>query len=250
MVMVFESIKVYFTLEFVGQNSHQSFGGEPIFGSFLMVTLGHIFEQIVPGQIDIVNDLAQIFLEISIGQTDQVVQSILGNVSFPLEFTLTFVTKLSQRTLFVHPGYESLSKLQALSGSGNFATSQSESLLVFVSDTILGNLALITEISSEADQIEVLLDVVHDFGFEESLSGIVHDLVAELGFGNVLTQLFDTGTLGGRSVFVNDLVAFTFGGISFGESGNEFPDNFEFTTEECVLVLLKFIFVHAEEITH
>ena len=94
-----------------------------------------------------------------------------------------------------------------------FAASQSESLLVFVSDTILGNLALITEISSEADQIEVLLDVVHDFGFEESLSGIVHDLVAELGFGNVLAQLFDTGTLGSRSVFVNDLVTFTFGGL-------------------------------------
>ena len=35
--------------------------------------------------------------------------------------------------------------------------------------------------------------------------------------------------------------------ISFGESGNEFPDNFKFTTEECVLVLLKFIFVHAKE---
>ena len=36
--------------------------------------------------------------------------------------------------------------------------------------------------------------------------------------------------------------------ISFGESGNEFPDNFEFATEECVLVLFMFIFVHAKEI--
>merc|ERR1711899_553639 len=122
-----------------------------------------------------------------------------------------------------------------------------KAFFVFISDTILGNFALVTEISSEADQIEVLLDVVHDFGLEESLCGIVHDLVAQLGFGNVLAQLLDTSTLGCGSVFVNDFVAFTFGGISFGESGNEFPDNFEFTTEECVLVLLKFIFVHAKE---
>ena len=96
-----------------------------------------------------------------------------------------------------------------------FSAGQAESLFVFVSDTILGNLALITEICSEADQIEVLLDVVHDFGLEESLCGIVHDLVAQFGFGNVLAQLLDTSTLGCGSVFVNDLVAFTFGGLKY-----------------------------------
>ena len=36
--------------------------------------------------------------------------------------------------------------------------------------------------------------------------------------------------------------------ISCGESGNEFPDNFEFTTEEGVFVLLELVFVHAKEI--
>ena len=51
------------------------------------------------------------------------------------------------------------------------------------------------------------MDVVHDFGLEESLSGVVHDLVAELGFGNVLAQLLDTGALGSRAVLVDDLIA-------------------------------------------
>merc|ERR1712223_2166592 len=130
------------------------------------------------------DDLAQVSLEVSGGQVVQVIQSLLGNFSLPLEFTLTIIADCSQIFISVHPGNKGILELQALSWSGNFATSQSESLLVFISDTILGTLALITEISSEADQIEVLLDVVHDFGFEESLSGIVHDLVAELGFGN------------------------------------------------------------------
>ena len=94
-----------------------------------------------------------------------------------------------------------------------FATGQSEGLLVFIGDAVLGNLALVTKVSGEADQIEVLLNVVHDFGLEESLCGIVHDLVAELGFGNVFAQLLDTGSLGCRSVLVDNFVAFTFGSL-------------------------------------
>ena len=94
-----------------------------------------------------------------------------------------------------------------------FATGQSEGLLVFIGDTVLGNLALVSEVSGEADQIEVLLNVVHDFGLEESLCGIVHDLVAQLGFGNVLAQLLDTSTLGCGSVFVDDFVTFAFGSL-------------------------------------
>ena len=94
-----------------------------------------------------------------------------------------------------------------------FATGQSEGLLVFIGDAVLGNLALVTKVSGEADQIEVLLNVVDDFGLEESLCGIVHDFVAELGFGNVFAQLLDTGSLGCRSVLVDNFVAFTFGSL-------------------------------------
>ena len=99
-------------------------------------------------------------------------------------------------------------------GICTFATGQSEGLLVFIGDAVLGNLALVTKVSGEADQIEVLLNVVHDFGLEESLCGIVHDFVAELGFGNVFAQLLDTGSLGCRSVLVDNFVAFTFGSLS------------------------------------
>ena len=49
------------------------------------------------------------------------------------------------------------------------------------------------------------LDVVHDLGLEESLCGVIHDLVAELGLGNVLSQLLDAGALGWWAVLVNDL---------------------------------------------
>ena len=51
----------------------------------------------------------------------------------------------------------------------------------------------------------------HDLGLEESLSGIIHDLVAQLGFGNVLAQLLNTGALGGGAVLVDDLVALPLG---------------------------------------
>ena len=38
-----------------------------------MVSLGHIAEEVVTGQVDIVNDLAQVGIEIGVSQVDQVV---------------------------------------------------------------------------------------------------------------------------------------------------------------------------------
>ena len=76
----------YFGLEIVGQNTHQSLGGEAVLGALLVITLRHVLEQIVAGQVDVVNDLAQVLLEVSVGQVLQVVQSVLGNVSLPLKF--------------------------------------------------------------------------------------------------------------------------------------------------------------------
>jgi len=113
----------YFSFQFVGQNSHQSLGGEPVLGALLVITLGHVFEQIVAGQIDVVNDLAQVTLEIGIGQSNQVIQSVLGNVSLPLKSALTLITELSQvfgTILDVHPSNEGVLELQALSRSGNY----------------------------------------------------------------------------------------------------------------------------------
>ena len=95
-----------------------------------------------------------------------------------------------------------------------FASGKREGLLLLIRDAILGNLALITEVGSEADQVEVLLDVVHDFGLEESLSSVVHDLVAQLGLGNVFAELLDSGALGGGAVLVDDLVALALGSLN------------------------------------
>jgi len=116
----------YFSFQFVGQNSHQSLGCETIFGSLFVITLGHIFEHIVTGQIDIVNDLAQVGLEVSGGQVVQVVQSFLGNFSLPLELALAVITDGPQSGLSIHPANESILQLQALSGGGNFAAGQGE----------------------------------------------------------------------------------------------------------------------------
>ena len=51
----------------------------------------------------------------------------------------------------------------------------------------------------------IYLNVIHDLGLKECLSSIVHDLVAELGLGDVLPQLLDASSLGWGTVLVNDL---------------------------------------------
>ena len=51
----------------------------------------------------------------------------------------------------------------------------------------------------------VHLDVVHNLGLEESLGGVIHDLVAQLGLGDVLTELLDASTGGRGAILVDDL---------------------------------------------
>ena len=94
-----------------------------------------------------------------------------------------------------------------------FAAGQSESLSFFVRDTTNSQNCLFSEVSCETDQVEVLVDVVHDLGLEEGLSGVVHDLVAQLGLGDVLTELFDTGAERRGTVLVNDFVALPLGSL-------------------------------------
>ena len=45
----------------------------------------HVLEEVVSSKVDIVNDLAQVFVEVVVGQGNKVVQSLLGNVSLPLQ---------------------------------------------------------------------------------------------------------------------------------------------------------------------
>jgi len=236
-------------LEGFGQDPHEGLGSEPVLGPLLVVALGHVLEEVMAGQVDVVDDLAQVLLEVGVGQVLEVVQSVLGNVTLPLQFTFAFFTDGSEVFVLVHPYDEALDQFEVFGRGGNFASGQSESFFVLVSDAILGSLGLISEVSGKADQVEVLLDVIHDFGLEESLSSVVHDLIAKFGLSNVFTQLLDTSTFGSGTVLVNDLVALTLSSISVvTESSKEFFDNFEFATEEGVLVLFQFVLVHAQEV--
>lgn len=45
----------------------------------------HVVEEIVGRQVDVVNNLAQVLVEVGVGQVLQVVQRILRNVTLPLE---------------------------------------------------------------------------------------------------------------------------------------------------------------------
>ena len=53
------------------------------------LTLGHVLEEIVSGEIDVVDDLAEVLVEVGVGQVLEVVQSVLGNVALPLELAWT-----------------------------------------------------------------------------------------------------------------------------------------------------------------
>ena len=200
-------------LQGVGQNPHQSLGGEPVLGPLFVITLWHISEHVVTGQVNIVDDLAQVGLEIGIGQVLQVVQVGLRDLALPLQFALAFFADGTELLVGVHVGGEGLLDLEALGGSGDLAAGESKIFLVVVGDAGDGSQTLFPQVGGEADHVEVLGDVVHNFGFEESLSGIVHDLVAQLGLGDVFTQLFNASALGRGSVFVNDLIAFPLGSL-------------------------------------
>ena len=178
-----------------------------------MVTLGHVSKHGVGGLVDVVDDLAKVGLEVGGGKVLKVGQGGGGDVSLPLEPALALLHHGPEVLVLLHVLDEALGDLELVPGGGGLAAGQPELGLVLVAGAVPGQVGGLPHVGGEYDQGEVLGNVVHDLGLEEHLGGIVHDLVAELGLGNVLAQLFDTGTLGSRSVFVNDLVAFTFGGL-------------------------------------
>ena len=50
-----------------------------------ILTLWHVLEEVVASKVNIVDDLAQVFVEVGACQGNEVVQSLLGNVSLPLQ---------------------------------------------------------------------------------------------------------------------------------------------------------------------
>ena len=71
-----------------------------------MVSLGHVSKQIVSSQINVVNDFAQIGMEIRVGEVLQVLQVLGWDVSLPLQFTLALLADGSEVLVLVHVGGE------------------------------------------------------------------------------------------------------------------------------------------------
>merc|ERR1739848_268528 len=162
-----------FGLEVGGQNSQQGIGGKTVLGTLLVVSLGQI-------------------LEVAGGKRLQVGKGLWGDVSLPLQLSLALINDGSELGVFAHVVNKGLVELQLVSRGGDLATGEGEGLLVVLRGSLLAGEGGLTQVGSEANEIEVFVNVVHDLGLEESLCSIIHDLVAELGFSNVLSQLLDT----------------------------------------------------------
>ena len=83
-------------LQVGGQHAHQGLGGESVLGALLVVALGQILEQAVGGLVDVVDDLAQVALEVAAGKGFQVGKSLWGDVSLPLQLSLALVDNGAQ----------------------------------------------------------------------------------------------------------------------------------------------------------
>jgi len=178
----------------IGQDPHQGLGGEPVLGTLLVVTLGHVGEHLVGGLVDVVDDLAKVGLEVSLGEILQVGESCRGNVPFPLEVALAFIDHGLQVGVISGELGEGLGELELVARDGAASSGQSQVLLSILRARLPGQVSGLPHVGSEDNQVEVLVDVVHDLGLQEGLGSVIHDLVAELGLGNVLSQLLDASS--------------------------------------------------------
>merc|ERR1711990_589220 len=238
-----------FSFKISRQDSHESLGGKPVLGSLLVVSLGHVGEHGVGGLVDVVDDLAKVGLEVGGGERLQVGEGGRWDISLPLEPALALIDHASQSGVLLHELNEGLTDLQLVSGDGSLATGQSVLGLVLIRQRVSGRISGLAHVGGEDNQIEVLVDVVHDLGLEEDLGGVVHDLVAQLGLSNVLSELLDPSSSSlGRTILVNDLVAFSLGRLTVSSKlSNKLLDDLELSSEESVLVGVHLISVHLEE---
>merc|ERR1711990_1098703 len=146
------------------QDSHESLGGEPVLGPLLVVSLGHVGEHGVGGLVDVVDDLAEVGLEVSGGQRLQVGKSGSWDISLPLEPTLALINHGSQAFVLLHELNEGLVDLQLVSGDGGLSSRESVLGLVLVGQRVPGQVSGLAHVCGEDNEIEVLVDVVHDLG--------------------------------------------------------------------------------------
>merc|ERR1711931_298500 len=193
--------------------------------------------------------LAQVALEVAGGQRLEVGQGLGGDVSLPLQFALPLIDNGSELGVLGHVGLKGLGELELVSGGGDLAAGQGEVLLVLVGGGILGQDGGLAQVGGEANDVEVLVDIVHDLGLQEGPGSVVHDLVAELGLGNILSELLDASaaSLGG-SVFVDNLVTLPLGGLAVGKLSHQLLDHLKLTSEEGILGHVHAVPVHLEEV--
>merc|ERR1712073_270280 len=112
-----------FSFKISRQDSHESLGGKPVLGSLLVVSLGHVTEHGVGRLVDVVDDLAKVGLEISLGKVLKVCQGGSGDVSLPLELAFTLFNHVSEFGVSIHVLSKGFGELQLTSRGGNLATS-------------------------------------------------------------------------------------------------------------------------------
>merc|ERR1712214_26386 len=191
------------------------------------------------------DDLSKVGLEVSVGQVLEIGQSCRRDVSLPLEVTLAPLNHFSQTSTLLNKVNEGSLNLELLGGNRAFARGrQSHSGLLVSLNRFSGLGGSIPHVGSEDNDVEVLVDVVHNLGLEESLGSVIHDLVAELGLGNVLSELLDAGAsslLG--AVKVNNFVSIILRGNTILHLSNELLDNLKLSSEKGVLGLVHDVLV-------
>merc|ERR1719195_685388 len=173
------------SLQISRQDSHEGLGGKPVLGSLLVVSLGHVTEHGVGGLVDIVDDLSKVGLEVSLGEVLKIGQGGSGDVSLPLQSALAFLHHVSEVILLLHVLDKGLGDLQLVSRDSGLASAEGVLVLLLIGEAVPGKVSRLAHVGGEDNQGEVLGNVVYDLGLEEDLGGVIHDLVAQLGLGNV-----------------------------------------------------------------
>merc|ERR1711884_275317 len=180
------------------------------------------------GLVDVVDNLAEVGLEVGLGQVLQVGERCRGNVSLPLEVTFAGLDHIPDVLVLLAEGSEGLGELEFVAGDGTSTSGESQILLLLLGTRLPGQVSGLPHVGREHDQIEVLVDVVHDLRLEESLGSVVHDLVTKLGLGDVLSELL--------------------GSSSVGKSIDELLHHLELSSEQRILLRVHVVPVHLEEV--
>merc|ERR1711878_164201 len=109
------------------------------------------------------DDLTKVGLEVSLGKVLQVGESCGGNVPLPLEVALAFIDHGLQVGVISSELGKGLGELELVAGDGASAARQSELLLNILRAGLPGQVSSLPHVGGEYNQVEVLVNVVHNF---------------------------------------------------------------------------------------